>query len=513
MFHKILIANRGEVACRIIRTCQAMGIRTAAVFSEADRGALHVRMADEAYYLGPAPPLDSYLNVVKIIETARQAEAEAIHPGYGFLSQNASFVVACQEAGIKFIGPTVEVMAQMGDKLLAREIAEKAGLPVLPGTNTEVTNRQALKRAKKLGFPLMVKAAAGGGGIGMHIVHSSEELKPIIDRERRLAENAFGSPRLYFERYLEHASHIEVQVLGDEHGKVIHLFERDCSVQRRNQKILEVSPSMKLDSKQRKNLTKYALKLAKSIGYTNAGTVEFLVSTDGDIYFLEMNTRLQVEHGITEMVTGLDLVELQIRVAAGEALPIKQKDVQRNGYAMEARINAEDPETFLPNPGTITGLTEPHGEFIRVDSCIFPGYEVSTHYDSLLAKVMCWGATREEARERLSGALNEFVIEGVKTNIPFLRRVVSHEDFVAGTYDTWLVSHIMTSPQEGFAAPDEGGDRGDRALAAAIAVALVASPREPAPALKNDGHGVSPWRWHGRSQQMSSRVMGRRSWR
>ena len=317
MFNKILIANRGEITCRIIRTCQKLGIGTVAIYSEADRDALHVKLADDARLVGEAPPQQSYLDIDKILQAARDAGADAIHPGYGFLSENPAFARRCQETGIRFIGPTPEVMEKMGDKLRARKLAKKAGLPVLPGTDQAVEDDEAAAQAWKLGFPLMVKALEGGGGIGIHIIESMEDLTPIIQRTRQVANSAFGSPRLFFERYLKNASHIEVQVIGDEHGHVIHLYERDCSVQRRHQKLAEESPAVKLDPKLRRRLCKLALKLAKNIGYTNAGTVEFLVTADGQAYFTEMNTRLQVEHGVTEIITGVDLVELQIRAAAG----------------------------------------------------------------------------------------------------------------------------------------------------------------------------------------------------
>jgi acetyl-CoA carboxylase biotin carboxylase subunit len=518
MFSKILIANRGEIACRVIRTCKKMGIPTVAVYSEADSNALHVQMADEAYYLGAAPPAESYLNIVKIIEVAETSGAEAIHPGYGFLSENAGFAVACREAGIKFIGPAPEVVERMGDKLEARKLAEKAGIPIIPGTNTAVGDRNALKRAKKLGFPLMVKAAAGGGGIGMQIVRSAKELVPILERARHQAENSFGSPRLYFERYLEHASHIEVQVLGDEKGNVVHLYERDCSVQRRNQKVVEVAPTIKINRKLRKVLTKNALKLAKHINYTNAGTVEFLVSSDGEVYFLEMNKRLQVEHGITEMITGIDLVEMQIRVAAGETLPLKQKVIHTHGYAMEARVYAEDPETFFPSAGIITHVKEPKlDDFVRIDGAIYPGYEVSIYYDPLLAKLICWGETREEARTRLSAALSEYQIEGVSTNISFIQRIISSKEFISGKYDTWLVANIQAGALQETGTSEDGNGQlnvDERELAAAVAVAMVAVKNGSHDGV-NGGHRmpVSPWRIYGRSQQMAIRPVGRAGWR
>lgn len=515
MFKKILISNRGEIACRIIRSCRKLGIQPVVVYSEADSDALHVQLADEAYLLGGSPPSESYLNIVKIIDVALISGSEAIHPGYGFLSENAAFAVACREAGIKFIGPSPEVVETMGDKLMARKLAKKAGLPVLPGTNTEVKDRNALKRAKKLGFPLMVKAAEGGGGIGIQIVYSPEELEPILERAHHQAENSFGSPRVYFERYLEHASHIEMQILADEKGKIVHLLERDCSVQRRNQKIVEVAPSMKLTSKLRKSLAKHSLKLAKQIGYTNAGTVEFLVSSEGEAYFLEMNKRLQVEHGITEMVTGVDLVEMQLRIASGEKMPLKQKFIKPNGYAMEARVYAEDPKTFLPSSGTITTVMEPQGsDFVRVDGCIYPGYEVGIHYDPLLAKLMCWGETRKAARMRLAAALAQYHIEGVSTNIPLLQDIVASEDFISGKYDTSLVSNVKDSIEKKSLSSDVRTNADEKELAAATAVAILsADDRSANLDLGSNNEVTSPWRIYGRSQQMASSQVGRSGWR
>ena len=385
MFNKILIANRGEIACRIIRTCRQMGIKTVAIYSDADQKALHVQQADEAYRVGQAAPQDSYLNVELIIEIAHSSGAEAIHPGYGFLSENPLFARRCQESGIRFIGPKPEVMEKMGDKLRARKLAKKAGLPVLPGTDEAVAD--APDRAWALGFPLMVKSAEGGGGIGIHIVENMDELLPIVERTRQVSTNAFGSPHLFFERFLKGASHIEVQLMGDEHGNLIHLYERDCSIQRRNQKLVEESPAAKLSPQMRKKICHLALKLGRHIGYSGAGTVEFLVSSQEQIYFLEMNTRLQVEHGVTELVTGLDLVELQLRAAAGETLPLSQKDAQISGHALQVRVYPEDPKTFLPEVGIVTKLYLPSGEHVRVDSALGKGYEVTLHYEPLLGKI------------------------------------------------------------------------------------------------------------------------------
>ncbi|MEC8959702.1 MAG: biotin carboxylase N-terminal domain-containing protein, partial [Chloroflexota bacterium] len=402
MFTKILIANRGEIACRIIRTCQRLGIKTVAIYSTVDQEALHVKMADEAYLVGEAPPHDSYLNMGNILDAAETSGAQAIHPGYGFLSENAEFARLCEETGICFIGPDPDVMEKMGDKMRSRKLARKAGLPILPGTDEAVANENASNKAWELGFPLMVKAADGGGGIGIHIIENQEELMPLIDRTRQIAESAFGSSRLFFERYLKNASHIEVQLLGDKHGNLVHLHERDCSVQRRNQKLVEETPSSaKLTPRLRRRVSSLATKLGKFIGYTSLGTVEFLVSADGSVFFLEMNTRLQVEHGVTELVTGLDLVELQIQAAAGETLPISQEDVSINGHAIEVRVYPEDPKTFMPDAGDITDLHQPKGEFIRIDSALCNNYTVELDYEPLMAKIMAWGKDRDQAIKTL----------------------------------------------------------------------------------------------------------------
>jgi acetyl-CoA carboxylase biotin carboxylase subunit len=510
MFKKILIANRGEIACRVIRTCKKLGISSVGIYSEADAEAMHVQMADESYLIGRAPPSESYLNIVKIIEIALFAQVDAIHPGYGFLSENAAFAVACRENSIKFIGPTPEVLEKLKDKVVARQIAKKAGVPVLPGTNTAVGDKSALKRAMKVGFPLMVKAAAGGGGIGMEIVKSPQELANTIQRARSQAASSFGSTRLYFERYLEHASHIEVQILADEKNNTVHFFERDCSVQRRNQKIIEVAPTVKIKSKQRKTLIKNALKLAKHVGYTNLGTVEFLVSTEGDIYFLELNKRIQVEHGITEMITGFDLVELQIWIATGERLPFKQKAIHQRGFAIEVRINAEDPETFLPSPGIISSAHQPkENHKVRIDGSIVQGNEVSPFYDSLLAKLMCWGDTREEARLELLKALGKFTVKGIETNIPFLKRVLVSSEFVEGIYDTGLVQNIIAGPSE---SSSYHSDKREKEIAAATAVAVLTA-QNGNQSRYHEFSALNPWKILARSQQLSDRVGLRRGWR
>ena len=519
MFSKVLIANRGEIACRIIRTCQRLGIKTVAVYSTADQDALHVKLADEAYFLGEADPQESYLNCKKILTAALKSGAEAVHPGYGFLSENPHCARECLEAGITFIGPTPEVMEKMGDKLRARRLARKAGLPVLPGTDEAIEDDQAVDRAWNLGFPLMVKAADGGGGIGIHVIESMNELIPIIERTRQMAGHAFGSTKLYSERYLKDASHIEVQLIGDEHGNLVHLYERDCSVQRRNQKLIEESPAAKLTPKLRKRLCRLAVKLGRKIGYTNAGTVEFLVSADGHVYFLEMNTRLQVEHGVTELITGVDMVELQLRVAAGERLPITQRKIKPHGHAIEVRIYPEDPDTFLPDAGTVTALYQPTGDNIRIDSALFEGYQVALEYEPLLAKVMAWGQDREEAVKRLSRALLAFRLEGVKCNIPLMRDILSSKEFTASAYHTgsvplWLEERLRRQPHRSAngVSSTNGHDKSDRGKAAAIGVAM-AFALQAAQTSVPAAPPISPWRMYGRREQLLSRTLGNRGWR
>ena len=524
MFKKILIANRGEIACRIIRTCQKLEICTAAIYSTADEDSLHVRLADEAYPVGEAPPQESYLNLERILKVAKSCGADAIHPGYGFLSENPAFSLRCQQEGIRFIGPTPEIMAKMGDKLRARKLANKAGLPVLPGTRQAIANDRARSYALQLGFPLMVKPAEGGGGIGIHVIHSMDELLPLIERTRQVAEHAFGSPRLFLERYLSNASHIEVQLIGDQHGNLVHLYERDCSIQRRNQKLIEETPATKLTPKLRNKLHKLALKLGRQIGYTNAGTVEFLVSPDEEIYFLEMNTRLQVEHGVTELITGMDLVELQIRAALGQRLPISQADVIPNGHAVEARIYPEDPENFMPSMGTVTDFHLPTGDAVRVDSALCSGYEVTLHYEPLLAKVMCWGEDRAKALQGIMRALLEFRVEGVETNIPLLREIVVQKQFQCGTHHTgslpqWLQDRFQPS-QHGK--NNAGKDRmsaqkhhdGNREKAAALGAAIaMAMAAEESLAPQGPGKVTNAWRAAGRRDQFLARSISKGGWR
>ncbi len=445
MFRKVLIANRGEIAVRVIRACRELGIRTVAVYSEADRDALHVRLADEAFCIGPPPAAESYLNIPNILSTAEITGAEAIHPGYGFLAENPHFAEVCREAGIVFIGPTPEAIEAMGNKARAREIAHKAGIPVVPGSQGPVrTLEEALAVANRVGYPLLIKASAGGGGRGMRVVHSPEELGRAMATAQREAEAAFGSGEVYLEKYLEEPRHVEVQVLADTRGNVVHLGERECSIQRRHQKLLEEAPAPGLSPRLRAHLHRAAVRLAQAIRYTSAGTVEFLVDREENFYFMEMNTRIQVEHPVTEMVTGLDLVREQIRIAAGERLSFSQREVEFRGHAIECRINAEDPaHDFRPSPGTVRAFVPPGGPGIRVDTHVYAGYTIPPYYDSLVAKVIAWGRDRAEAIARMDRALREFEIVGIRTTIPFHRLVLENAFFRRGEVYTNFVQRRM----------------------------------------------------------------------
>ncbi|MDR7401918.1 MAG: acetyl-CoA carboxylase biotin carboxylase subunit [Armatimonadota bacterium] len=441
MFSKLLIANRGEIAVRIIRACRELGIRTVAVYSEADRGALHVRMADEAFCIGPPPAADSYLNIPNIMSTAELLGVDAIHPGYGFLAENPHFAEICRDVNITFVGPSPEAIAAMGNKAAARQRMKAAGVPVIPGSDGPVRSEaEAWELARSLGFPLIVKASAGGGGRGMRIVHTREELRRALQTAQAEAEAAFGSGELYLEKYVEEPRHIEVQILADAHHNIIHLGARDCSIQRRHQKLLEESPPPGLRDRFLRALGKAAVRAAHAINYTGAGTVEFLVDRDGHFYFMEMNTRIQVEHPVTEMVTGVDIVKWQIRIAAGERLTLHQGEVEFRGHAIECRINAEDPRhDFRPAPGTLTAFVPPGGPGVRVDTHAFAGYTIPPYYDSLVAKVIAWGADRTEAIARMRRALQEFEIAGVPTTIPFHLTVLDNAFFRRGEVYTNFV--------------------------------------------------------------------------
>jgi len=440
MFRSVLVANRGEIARRVFRACRQIGVKTVAVYSDADRDAPHVRDADEAVLIGPAPARESYLVIDKIIDAARRTGAEAIHPGYGFLSENWRFATACADAGVVFIGPSPGAIRAMGDKSEARRLMAAAGVPVVPGTPGPVAGQEIARAADGVGFPLILKAAAGGGGIGMARVKAPGELAAAFAAATRRAEAAFSEGAVYMERYLERPRHVEVQIFGDGAGQVVHLHERDCSIQRRHQKVVEESPAPSLPPKTKDGLTAAAVAGARAIRYANAGTMEFLVDAAGDFYFIEMNTRLQVEHPVTEEVTGLDLVVAQLAVAAGEALPWRQDEIVQRGAAIECRIYAEDPaKNFLPSPGTVSRLTLPQGEGIRVEAGIAEGTVVPVHYDPLLLKLIARGADRADAIARLARALEGCVIEGLRTTVPFLRRVLADEDFRAGRVHTQMI--------------------------------------------------------------------------
>jgi len=445
MFSKILVANRGEVALRIIRACKELGIRTVAVYSQPDINSLHVKFADEAICIGSAAAANSYLNIPSIISAAEITDVEAIHPGYGFLAEDAHFAEICESCKIKFIGPTPENIRLMGDKMAAKDSAKKAGVPTIPGSKAVVKSKEdALKVAKEMKYPVIIKAAAGGGGRGMRICHNDVRLISALLTAQREAEAAFGSPDVYIEKYVEKPRHIEIQVLGDQYGHIIHLGERDCTIQRRHQKLIEESPAPVLDHRTRKKMCEAAVKCAKSIGYVNAGTVEFLLDTDGSFYFMEMNTRIQVEHPVTEAVTGLDLIKEQIRIASGERMSYKQDDIRFRGSAIECRIYAEDPDNdFMPSPGKINVLNIPGGYGVRLDTHVYQGYEISPYYDSMIGKLICHGKNRSEAINICKRALEEFIIEPIKTTIPFHRKVMVNPVFLRGRYSTDFIERIF----------------------------------------------------------------------
>jgi acetyl-CoA carboxylase, biotin carboxylase subunit len=443
MFRKILIANRGEIALRILSACRELGVKTVAVYSEADRHSLHVRFADEAICIGPPRSSESYLNIPQVISAAEIANVDAIHPGYGFLSENANFAEVCEASHITFIGPSPDAIRLMGEKDKAREAMKEAGLPIIPGSPGVVPDEESAKKiAAEIGYPIMIKAAEGGGGRGMRIVRHSRELIPMFQTARSEAEQAFGSPNVYMEKLIEHPRHIEFQVLGDKHGNVIHLGERECSLQRRHQKVLEESPSLVVDAATRKRIGKQVVDALKKLGYSSAGTVEFLREESGHLYFIEMNARIQVEHPVTEMVTGVDLVKSQIRVAAGEKLSDVLAPVEFRGHAIECRINAEDPETFTPSAGRITAFRVPGGPGIRVDTACYADAVIPPYYDSLIAKIIAHGDNRAEAIARMNRALDGFVVEGIKTTIALHKKILADPDFIAGKFDT----HFLDRP-------------------------------------------------------------------
>ena len=441
MLKKVLIANRGEIAVRIIRACREMGIRTVAIYSEADKEALHVSLADEAICVGPAPSNKSYLNMKAILEAACLTGADSIHPGFGFLSENSNFAKICEEMGIKFIGPNHKLIELLGNKSKAKETMKKAGVPVVPGSDGLIKNKEdAIELAEKIKYPVMLKASSGGGGRGIRVAYTKEQLEKAYDLVKQEAKVSFNDDSIYLEKFVENPRHVEIQILADEHGNCIHLGERDCSVQRRNQKVLEETPSSILDDKTRKKMGEVAVNAVKEIGYSNAGTIEFLVDKNKDFYFMEMNTRVQVEHPVTEMVTGIDIIKEQIRIASGEKLSVKQKDITFNGHSMEVRINAENPEkNFMPCPGTIIDLHIPGGNGVRVDTAIYPGYKIPPTYDSMIAKIIVHGKDRNESIAKMKSAISELVVDGITTNTDFILKILEDQDFKNNNYDTSFI--------------------------------------------------------------------------
>ncbi len=499
MFKKILIANRGEIAVRVIRSCREMGIIPAVVFSSADRQALHVRLAEEAYWIGDAAPALSYLDIQKIIETAKHCGAEAIHPGYGFLAENPQFVKRCEEEGLVFIGPPSGPMRLMGEKTSSRRKMVEAGVPVIPGTLEPMDDEEELPRiAAEIGYPVLLKAAAGGGGKGLRLVRSEKDLRLAFQMARSEALSSFGDPAVYLEKYLSDPHHIEIQILADDHGNVVYLGERECSIQRRYQKILEETPSPFLDEETRRRMGELAVKAASSIGYRNAGTVEFMVDGQRNFYFLEMNARLQVEHPITEMVTGIDLVKCQIEIACGRPLSFRQEEIRPQGHAMECRIMAEDPTNdFMPSPGKILYLQVPAGPGVRDDGGIYEGYSVPLEYDPLLSKLIAWGKTRSETIERMQRALSEYQIYGIKTTIPFFKRILAHPQFIAGRYTTHFISELESEAECG---------EPEAEVAALIAAALKSRLDLKRPEPRRTRRNESPWKTQGRIDHLNNRL-------
>jgi len=499
MFKKILIANRGEIAVRIIRACREMDIEPIAVYSEADKSALHVRLAEEAYYLGESRPSESYLNIDKIIQTVKKSRAEALHPGYGFLAENSELVERCEKEGIVFIGPPSYPMRIMGNKIASRRKMKEAGVPIIPGTLEPLKNLQELKEnASEIGYPLLLKASAGGGGKGLRLVNNDEELISSFELASSEAQSSFSDPSVYMEKYIPKPHHIEIQILADNLGNTIYLGERECSIQRRYQKVLEETPSPLLDEKTRRLMGEIAVKAANAVGYRNAGTVEFVVDNNKNFYFLEMNTRLQVEHPITEMVTGIDLVKSQIEIAAGSPLKFKQEDIKINGASIQCRIYAEDPENdFMPSPGKIIHLRAPSGGIgVRYDNGTYEGFTVPTEYDPLLSKLITWGIDREEAIQRMRRALFEHQVHGIKTTIPFFKRILIHPKFSAGNYNTHFIADLEKEKQS------ENPEEKLAALITAGIKNLVESGRIQRPQSKER---MNPWKFQGRLQSFSNR--------
>ncbi len=505
MFNKVLIANRGEIAVRVVRACKELGIATVAVYSEVDRASLHVRVADEAYCIGPAPSSQSYLMAEKIIEVARKAKVDAIHPGYGFLSENAEFAELCVENDIVFIGPNPRAIRIMGNKTTSRVAVAEMNVPLVPGMKENLLNAEhCLEWSEKIGYPLMLKAAAGGGGKGMRKIDSPDGLLDAFRATKSEAIKSFNDDAIYMERYVDRPRHIEIQVLGDKHGNMIHVGERECSIQRRHQKVIEEAPSPIVDEEMRQRMGAAALSAARSVNYDSAGTVEFIVSGESkEFFFLEMNTRLQVEHPITEMVTGIDLCKEMIRSAAGQELTIKQEDVQMRGHAIECRISAEDPDNdFLPTPGKIAGLRVPGGPGIRDESGVYEGFEVPIHYDPLISKLVVWGRDRDNAISRCRRALSEYIVKGIKTTIPFHARVMLNEHFISGDFDTSFIDTHFKMEDAAHKRPDE--------KVAIIGAVIKAFRRDKENSQRitsttEGGGGVNPWKLSGRIRSLSNR--------
>jgi acetyl-CoA carboxylase biotin carboxylase subunit len=504
MFQKVLIANRGEIAVRVARACRELGIRTVAVYSDVDRDALHVRYADEARRIGPAPSTQSYLKMESIIEIAKETGAEAVHPGYGFLAENADFARRCREEGLMFVGPTPEATALMGDKASARRIAREGGVPIAPGTDVLDSDEEAMREAEAIGFPLLVKAVAGGGGKGMRVVHTMDDLPMALTQARSEAGSSFGNPSVYLERFIEQPRHIEFQILGDGDGNVVHLLERECSIQRRHQKLVEECPSPLLDAKLRSRMGDAAVAVARGSGYQNAGTVEFLVDGERNFYFLEMNARLQVEHPVTEMVTGFDLVKLQLEIASGGRLPFSQKDVVPRGWAMEFRITAEDAyQNFLPSPGRIDFLRPAGGPGIRDDSGVYAGWTVTPDYDPLIAKLIVWGEDRDGCVARARRAVREYRVEGIATTLPFFDRVLHDAQFLAGDFDVGYVDRRWKS---GVGDSKSSSLETERGRVALVAAAVAAYRKKSPPRSTSDKTATSAWKQAGLREQLWSRL-------
>lgn len=506
MLKKVLIANRGEIAVRILRACRELGLQTVSVYSDADRRALHVRYADEAYHIGPPLARKSYLRIDRILDVARRSRADAIHPGYGFLAENAGFAAACEDAELTFVGPPASAIAALGDKVAARRLMDQAGVPIIPGTAHDLRDEDIVRQADSVGFPLFVKAAAGGGGKGIRLVQEPDGLVGSLAAARREAAKAFGDDRVYLEKAVQRARHVEIQVLADSHGSVIHLGERECSIQRRHQKLVEEAPSPAVDEGLRRRMGEAAVRAATSVGYVNAGTLEFLLDRDGKFYFLEMNTRLQVEHPVTESVTGIDVVKEQLRIAAGQGLRYQQADVRAQGWAIECRITAEDPYNgFLPVSGRIVRLFCPSGPGVRVDSGIHEGLEVSLYYDLLLAKLVVWGETRGEAIQRMRGALQEYRIVGIQTSILFHQWVMEDKGFISGNYDTTLLRDRFTMTDQ---------ERGVHDVHAAIVATLLSHEQRQrvrvTPSPYDDGRPANGWTATAGSESAAWRLAGRR---